>query len=55
MIDRLRVQYWINVMKQYLGDQINPTMTGGGSSVLIRGQTCRAMLGDKVKPLSRMG
>ena len=31
---------------------INPTMTGGGRLVLIRGQTCRALLGDKGNPLS---
>ena len=35
--------------------KINPTMTGGVSSVLIWGQTYRAMLGDKGKPLSRRG
>ena len=38
-------------MKQYWGDQINPTMNGGGRSVLIWGRICITMLGDKVKPL----
>ena len=33
-------------------DRINPTMTGGGRSVLIWGRTCRTLLGDKGKPLS---
>ena len=37
IIDRLRLKSWINVMKQYLGYQINPTITGGGRSVLIQG------------------
>ena len=32
--------------------QFNPTMNGGGRSVLILGQMCRMMFGDKVKPLS---
>ena len=52
VIDRLRVQYWINVMKQDRGDQINPTMTGGGRSVLIWGRMCRTLLADKGIPLS---
>ena len=52
VIDRLRVQYWINVMKQDWGDQISPTMTGRGHSVLIWGQRCRTLLGDKGEPLS---
>ena len=39
-------------MKQDLGDQINPTMNGGGCSVLIWVQTCRTLLVDKGKPLS---
>ena len=39
-------------MKQDLGDQINPTMNGGGRLVLIWGRTCRTLLGDKGKPLS---
>ena len=55
VIDRLRVKSWINVMKQDWGDQINPTMIGGGHSLLIQDQTCRAMLGDKVKTLSQRG
>ena len=52
VIDRLRVQYCINVMKQYWGDQINPTMNGEGRLVLIWGRTCRTMLVDKGKLLS---
>ena len=32
--------------------RINPTMNGGGRSVLILGQMCRMMLGDNGKPLS---
>ena len=39
-------------MKQYLGGLINPTMNVGGILVLIWGQTCRTMFGDKCKPLS---
>ena len=39
-------------MRQYLGEQINLTMNGGGLSVLIWGQTYRTLLGDKGKPLS---
>ena len=39
-------------MKQDWGDQINPTMNGGGRSVLIWGWTYRTLLVDKVKPLS---
>ena len=39
-------------MKQYLGDQINLTMNGGGRLVLIRGWTCRTLLVYKGKPLS---
>ena len=35
--------------------QINTTMTGGGRTVLIRGQMCRALLGDKGKTLSHRG
>ena len=38
--------------QNFPGDQINPTMNGGGRSVLIWGQTCITMLGDKGKPLS---
>ena len=44
VINRLRVQSCINVMKQDWWDQINPTM--------IWGRTCRTLLGDKGKPLS---
>ena len=32
--------------------QINPTMNGGGRSVLIWGRMCRTLLVDKGKPLS---
>ena len=39
-------------MKQDGGDQINPTMTGGGHLVLIWGQLYRTLLGDNSKPLS---
>ena len=35
--------------------RINTTMTGRGRLVMIRGQTCRALLGDKGKPLSHRG
>ena len=34
------------------GYRINPTMNGGGRSVLIWGWTCRKLLVDKGKPLS---
>ena len=44
VIDRLRVKYCINVIKQDLGDPINPTM--------IWGRICRLLLVDKGKPLS---
>ena len=36
-------------------DRINPTTTGGGSTVLIRGRTCRALLVDKGKPVFSQG
>ena len=39
-------------MKQDLGDQINPSMKGGGRSILIWGRTCRTLLVDKGKTLS---
>ena len=52
VIDRLRLQSWINVMKQYWGGQINPTMNGWGHLVLNWGWICRTLLGDKGKPLS---
>ena len=39
-------------MKQDRGYRINPTMNGEGRLVLIWGQTCRMLLGDKGKPLS---
>ena len=34
------------------GERINPTMNGGGPSVLIWGRKCRTLLGYKGKPLS---
>ena len=52
VIDRLRVQSWINVTKQDWGDWINPTMNGGGHLLLIWGRTWRTLLEYKVKPLS---
>ena len=39
-------------MKQDRGDRINPTLNGGGCSVLIWGRTCRMLLGDEGKTLS---
>ena len=51
-IDRLNVKSWINVMKQDWRGWINLTMNGRGLSVLIWGEMCRTLLGDKGKPLS---
>ena len=33
-------------------NQINPTMNGGGRSVLIWGQTCSTLLENEGKPIS---
>ena len=52
VINRLSVQYWLNVMKQDWGDQIDPTINGRGRSVLIWGQTCRTLLENEGKPIS---